>query len=190
LRPFRQLAALAALVVAGCAPLTDYACDRGGDAADILRGHVMAGFGADAMLEATRALRLGAGHYEAACAGLHQRALGTWHERVEEGGAFFLHGRYESVTGIPRVSGSYGTVPPWGPAALLQPDETWLDLFVLRATLMVGLGIDVELRLGQVLDFVGGLLLWDPAGDDLPAACRRLMRAIACRGRHGLGSCA
>ena len=170
LRPFRHLTALAALALAGCAPLADYARDRGGDAVDILRGHVMAGFGADAMLEATRALRLGAGQYEAACAGLHRRALGTWHERVEEGGAFFLHGRFESVTGIPRVSGSYGTVPPWGPTRLLQPDETWVDLFVLRATLMVGLGVDVELRLGQLLDFLGGLALRDPAGDDAPSA--------------------
>ncbi len=168
MRPRRTAAALLALSLAACAPLADYARDRGGDAADILRFHVMAGFGADAMLEATRALRLGAGLYEAQCAGLHRRAFGTWHERVEEGGAFFMHGRLESVTGIPRVSGSYGTVPPWGPARLLQPDETWVDLFVVRATAMVGLGLDVELRLGQLLDFLGGLFLWDPAADDTP----------------------
>jgi hypothetical protein len=160
--------AIALLALAACAPLADYAHDRGGDAADILRFHVMAGFGADAMLEATRALRLGAGQYEAACAGLHRRAFGTWHERVEEGGAFFMHGRFESVTGIPRVSGSYGTMPPWGPARLLQADETWVDLFVVRATAMAGLGVDVEVRLGQLLDFVGGLFLWDPARDDEP----------------------
>lgn len=159
-----------ALSLAACAPLAGYARDRGGDAVDILRGHVMVGFGADAMLEATRALRLGAGLYDARCAGLHDRALGTWTEHVEEGGALFLHGRYESVQGIPRVSGSYGTVPPWGPVALLQPGETWLDLLVLRATAMLGLGLDVELRLGQALDFVAGIVLLDPAGDDGPAS--------------------
>lgn len=169
-RPTASVFAAVLLALSACAPLADYASDRGGDAADMLRFHVMAGFGADAMLEATRALRLGAGLYEAQCAGLHRRAFGTWHERVEEGGAFFVHGRLESVTGIPRVSGSYGTLPPWGPARLLQPDETWVDLFVLRATAMAGLGIDVEVRLGQVLDFLGGLFLWDPAQDDAPRA--------------------
>lgn len=165
----RAAPALVLAALSACAPLADYAHDRGADAVDMLRGHVMIGFGADAMLEATRALRAGAGLYDAQCAGLHDRALGTWSEHVEEGGLLFLHGRFESVHGIPRVTGSYGTVPPWGPPVLLQPDETWLDLLVVRATAMLGLGLDVELRLGQALDFVAGIFLWDPAGDDGPA---------------------
>jgi len=171
LRSGARAALTAALaLLAACAPLADYAHDRGADAVDILRGHVMIGFGADGMLEATRGLRLGAGMYDAQCAGLHNRALGTWTERVEEGGALFVHGRYEKVQGIPRVSGSYGTVPSWGSSRLLQPDETWVDLFVFRVTAMAGVGLDVELRLGQLVDFLGGLLLWDPAQDDAPPA--------------------
>jgi hypothetical protein len=154
------------LALPGCAAVGDWVHDRGADAADVLRGHVMIGFGVDLMVEVTRALRLGAGYYEAECAGLHNRALGTWSERIEEGGVAFLHGRFEHVSGIPRVSGSYGTVPPWGAPRLLQPDETWVDLFVVRATAFAGLGIDLELRLGQLLDLLGGLFLWDPAHDD------------------------
>jgi len=161
----------------GCAGLADYAHDRGADAVDIVRGHVMVGLGIDAMVQVTRGLRLGVGYYEAQCAGLRRRALGTWQERVEEGGCLFLHGRFEHTQGIPRVSGSFGTVPPWGPGRLLQPDETWVDLFDLRVTAMVGLGLDVELRLGQLVDFVGGIFLWDPARDDEPV-----------EGRHDEGS--
>ena len=40
------------------------------------------------------------------------------------------------------------------------------DLITLRGTVMLLLGIDVELRLGELVDFVGGLFLVDLAGDD------------------------
>jgi len=159
-------ALLLLLALSGCAAVGTYVHDRGADAADVLRGHVMIGVGADLMIEVTRGLRLGAGYYEAQCAGLYNRAFGTWTERIEEGGVAFLHGRFESVNGIPRVSGSYGTVPPWGPPRLLQPDETWVDLFVVRGTVFAGLGIDLEVRVGQIVDLLGGLFLWDPAHDD------------------------
>jgi hypothetical protein len=150
----------------GCAGLGHYAHDRAADAVDIVRGHVMIGLGADAMVQVTRALRLGAGFYDAQCAGLANRELTTWSESVQEGGLLFLNGRFEHTVGVPRVTGSYGTVAPWGEPRLLQPDETWVDLFDLRVTAMLGLGIDFELRLGQLLDFVGGVFLWDPAHDD------------------------
>jgi hypothetical protein len=151
-----------------CAGLGDYVHDRGADAADILRGHVMIGVGLDAMLQFTRGLRAGAGYYTAACAGLANRELAAWKEKVQEGGVAFFHGRFEETEGIPRITGSYGTVAPWPEARLLQADETWLDLLEVRATAFVGIGVDVEVRLGQLLDFVGGLFLWDPAGDDEP----------------------
>jgi hypothetical protein len=166
----RARAALLLVVLPGCAALGDYAHDRGADAVDMLRGHVMLGFGGDLMGEVTRGLRAGVGFYEARCFGLHNRAVGTWYERIEEGGALFLHGRFEHVDGIPRVSGSYGTVPPWGAASLLQHDETWVDLFVVRGTAFLGIGFDLEVRVGQMLDFVGGIFLWDPARDDEPRA--------------------
>ncbi len=162
----RRAAATALLLATGCAAVSDWVRDRGADAVDVVRGHVMIGLGIDLMLEVTRGLRVGAGYYDAHCAGLTNRAVGTWNEHIEEGGVLFLHGRFERVQGIDRVSGSYGTVPPWGPPRLLQPEETWVDLFVVRATAFAGIGLDVELRLGQLVDFLGGLFLWDPARDD------------------------
>lgn len=151
-----------------CAGLGDYVHDRGADAADILRGHVMIGVGFDGMVQFTRALRLGAGTYDAACAGLANRELAGWKEKVQEGGVAFFHGRFEETFGIPRITGSYGTVAPFSEPRLLQADESWVDLLEVRVTAFLGLGIDFELRLGQLFDFAGGLFLWDPAGDDEP----------------------
>lgn len=159
-------AGLLAGLLSGCASVGDYAHDRAADAVDMLRGHVMIGPGADVMVQVTRALRLGAGYYDAQCAGLANRELTTWHESVQEGGLLFLNGRYERTVGIRRLTGSYGTVQGWGSGRLLQPDETWVDLFDLRVTVMFGVGLDLEVRLGQILDFVGGFFLWDPAHDD------------------------
>ena len=167
----RSLALLAALLPACAAG--DYLRDRGADLGDILQGHVMIGPGVDAMVDVTRALRFGAGWYEAACAGWHDRSLGTWHERVQEGGVFFLHGRDEHTEGTPRVTGSYGTVSGWGKGRLLQPDETWPKLLTIRATAFLGLGLDVEVRIGEAIDFVGGFFLWDPSHDDEPRDAAR-----------------
>jgi hypothetical protein len=169
---FRRWAAGARVLllatVPACAGVGDYFHDRGADAVDIFRGHVMIGPGIDVMAQFTRAIRAGAGFYEAQCAGLANRELATWREKIQEGGLVIFHGRYEETFGIPRITGSYGTVAPWGQPRLLQADESWCDLFDVRVTVMLGLGLDFELRLGQLVDFVGGFFLWDPAGDDSP----------------------
>jgi hypothetical protein len=162
----RRARILLLAILPACAGLADYAHDRGADAVDILRGHVMIGVGFDGMLQFTRGLRLGAGFYDAACAGLANRELAAWREKVQEGGVAFFHGRFEETHGVARITGSYGTVAPWPEPRLLQADESWLDLLDIRATALFGIGVDIEFRLGQLFDFVGGIFLWDPAGDD------------------------
>lgn len=160
------------LVGPGCASGRNYAVNRSADLVDILRVHVMAGPGIGVKGEVTRLIQAGI-VFEQNCFawGLHNRAVSPWTESVFSWG--LIVGYHDETTKrIPRLSGDYG----WrfdreGEGGVFQgTDESGnltLDLLTLRGTVMLLVGIDLELRLGEVLDFVAGIFQFDPSGDDV-----------------------
>ena len=162
---------LLAALCAGCAGVKDYAENRARDLADIVRGHVMAGVGIDVKLEATTFVALGFGGYDAWAWGLGDRYFGTWHESVYDFAVPGLNHHEElRMEGVPRVSGSHD----FNLSAVIRgPDPVYTtdaprraDWFTLRATVFCFVGVDVELRLGEVIDFVAGIFGGDPSADD------------------------
>lgn len=162
------LCLLGLALLPACATRNDYLLNRGGDLADILRLHVMAGPGVAAQLEVTRALSLGFTYEkDVYAAGLANRELGAWQESVVGWG--LIMGRHDESISDPigPISGSYGwTFEREGSAFQMAEQSNALDLLTIRGTAMVLLGIDVEVRLGELIDFVGGLFLIDLANDD------------------------
>ena len=161
------LLALALLPACASSGTKYYFSNRGYDLVDILRGHVMAGKAVGIRAEVTRFLSLGY-HWEdnAWAGGLHNRAFGSWKESIQSWGVIL--GQYDEVrmVSIPKVSGDYG----WFMGAskgfkAAQPDNP-LDLLTVRATVAVFIGLDLEVRVGEAIDFVFGILTLDPAGDD------------------------
>ncbi|HTE05159.1 MAG TPA: hypothetical protein VK824_03105 [Planctomycetota bacterium] len=164
-------AALLVVVLAllpACQGQKNYWQNRANDVVDIVRGHVMWGKALGAQVEATRFLSLGwSSEQDAGAWGLHKRALGSWHETVTTWG--LILGRHEEhkVSGIPRVSGTYGwTFGKGWPHYDSAESKAFMDWFAVRATAAVFIGLDFELRLGEVVDFVGGFFTWDPSQDD------------------------
>ena len=145
-----------------------YLINRGGDLVDIVRFHVMAGKGGAVKLEVTRLLQLGAGWYEAKAWGLHNRELGIWNEKITDWGLVLGYHNEAEVYDIPRVSGSYGwTFAEDGGSFFQEADPgNPLDFLTVRGTLFLFLGADVEVRVGEVIDFVVGIFQFDPANDD------------------------
>lgn len=161
---------LVAAALPGCASRSSYLVNRGGDLADIIEIQFMAGKGAVAKVEATRLLHLGLGHYhDAASAGLANRELATWHSSACTWGLLFGYHDERDVTNIEHFSGSYGWLfHESGPGAFEEADPlNPLDLLTFRGTVMLFLGIDLQLKVGEVLDFVAGVFQFDPAGDDV-----------------------
>ena len=160
-----------------CATTTagDYFVNRGGDLVDIVRLHFMFGMGAAVKLEATRFLHAGITWEDEVWAwGLANREVTKWQESIFSWGLILGHHEEKAVVGTSegRVSGSYG----WtfggekGNGFELADEENMLDVLTFRATGMLGIGIDFELRLGEVIDFVAGIFQFDPAGDDIAAS--------------------
>ncbi len=161
----RLAASLLLALVPACASHHDYLSDRGGDLVDILRVHALVGPAVAAEVQATQWLGVGfAWEDDVWAGGLHNRAVGTWSETVK-GWGLLIHDWNEATKGIPAYSGSYGWYrKPGGPH--FTGAGHYLDIWTVRATAALLIGIDVEVRLGEVVDFVGGILTWDPAGDD------------------------
>lgn len=161
----KRLAALVLALLPACASTGDYLHDRGADLVDVVRGHVMVGKAIGVNVHATQWLGLGFMYEEDVwAAGLHNRALGTWDENIQ-GWGLLVHDWTERTKGIPAYSGSYGWYQkPGGPG--FHGTGSYLDVWTLRASLAVLLGLDLELRLGELVDFVGGIVTWDPAHDD------------------------
>lgn len=161
---------LSAALLPACASsggVEGYLSDRGGDLVDILQVHIMAGRVGAVQVDATRYLTLGVTYEDDAWAwGLHNRGVGQWTEDIRAHG--LILGRHDEnrVVGIPRVSGSYG----WdfgGDASYMQADPgNALDWLTFRATVALGIGVDVELRVGEAIDFVLGIFTIDIANDD------------------------
>ncbi len=170
---------LALLLLPACASndAGSYLVNRGGDLADCVRIHGMVGKGAAYKVEATRLLHFGASYYDnVKAAGLANREFATWNETGcswglllgyhDEKDISYTTDGAEGSSGV--LSGSYG----WqfgddGPGGFQEADPgNPLDLLTWRQTMMLGIGFDMELRVGEVVDFVAGIFQFDPAGDD------------------------
>jgi len=166
MKPLR-LAALLLCLLPACASTKDYLHDRGADLVDILRVHVLAGNAIGVEVQATQWLALGFMYENNVWAfGLHNRDIGTWHETVKAWG-ILIHDWRESTKGIQSYSGSYGWFQKShqeGPT--FSSTGSTLDIFTLRGSVALLVGADLEVRVGEIFDFVVGLFTWDPAGDD------------------------
>jgi len=157
--------AVALFALPACTISKDYIHDRVEDLVDCVRVHVIVGtaFGAEAQV--TEWFGLGF-MYESDCWawGLANRKLGTWDESIQAWG-LILHDWRERVKGIRRYSGSYGW---WqhGSGPSFSRDSAPLELFNVRASAAVFIGLDAEVRIGEIFDFVFGFLTWDIADDD------------------------
>ena len=156
----------ALLALPACRAKNDYIADRSGDFTDILRAKVMAGDGAALKVDVFQLLQFGAYEmWNTRAAGIHDRTADRWSEDVSSWG--LAVGFYEErVEGIERFSGNYG----WDFSddfglRFGRPDNP-VDFASVRVTLALFLGVDVELRLGELFDFVVGIATFDPAGDD------------------------
>lgn len=160
---------LSAVLAPGCASGKNYAINRSADLADIIRGHIMFGPGIAVKLEATRLLHAGGTYTHNTFAwGIHNRAISAWRESSWSWG-LIVGAHHEDVTGVDYVSGSYG----WdftgeGESGVFKTATGGLDLDLLtcRGTLMLFVGLDLEVRVGEVLDFIAGIFQFDPSGDD------------------------
>jgi hypothetical protein len=165
--------ALALSLLPACASTEagDYLSQRGGDLVDILRGHVTFGKAAAVKADAFRLIHAGIGwESDARAWGLANRELAAWRESVFTWGLVLGHHDERSVTGTidGKVSGSYGwTFGEKGNAFQVADEGNMLDMLTVRGTVMLGIGIDLEVRVGEVIDFVCGIFRFDPAGDDL-----------------------
>jgi hypothetical protein len=149
----------------------DYFINRGADLTDILRVHVMAGKAAAAKVDVFRMIHAGIGWEDDAWAwGLANREVTHWRESIFTWGLILGHYDEKSVVGLSdgRVSGSYGwNFGEKGNTFQVADEKNWLDMLEVRGTLALGVGIDLEIRIGEVIDFVAGIFQFDPSGDDV-----------------------
>ena len=140
---------------------------RADDFGDTARFKLMGGIGLGIQAEVTRAIIFGAGYYEVDSFGFANRSFGIWHERVREGGVFAGFHREDVSEGRDYYRGNYGfNASPEGRYSFHE-EESGCDFWNLRATIhLVVVGADLELRLGQILDFITGIFGYDMARDD------------------------
>ncbi len=156
---------LAATLMTACNSTNDYVANRAGDFTDILRAKVMAGKGAGLYVNATEYLHAGYLYTDdISSAGIANRDAGTWNESSDAWG--LLLGRYNEAVEGGYYSGTYGYTFDDGLGFERADKDNWMDMLEFRAALMLGVGVDLELRTGEVIDFVLGLFTLDLAGDD------------------------
>jgi hypothetical protein len=144
-----------------------YFSNRGGDLVDVVRGHLILGPAFGARVEVTRFLSAGYLWEDQAWAGgLHNRAIGQWRESIASWGLLIGQHDERGMEGIPAVSGDYGWFGKGGGGYSSDHGDNPLDLLTVRASLAVLLGADLELRVGEAIDFIFGIFTLDPAGDD------------------------
>jgi len=168
MRAFATLLLSLALFLPGCSGRDNYLTNRVADFSDIIRVQVMAGAGVGAKVEATRLLQLGFVYTHNNFAwGWANRRLGAWRESIRSWG--LIVGHYSEEVGPPMdyYSGDYGwTFGKDGLGFQTATGGLDLDLLTFRGTLMFGVGADLEVRLGEVIDFIAGIFQFDPAADD------------------------
>ena len=163
----KVLSVLALLAVtAGCSTGTSYLRNRGEDFTDIVRAKVMWGPGAGIKLGFTQYLHLGYLRAENVSNwGWANRSADSWKESDTQWG--LIVGRNdEKTTGVTRYAGTYGwRFSPFGfdPE---QPGNWFVDSLQARVAIMAYGGVDLQLRMGEILDFVVGIFVLDPSGDD------------------------
>jgi len=157
-----------ALILPGCSGRDNYLTNRVADFSDILRVQVMAGAGVGLKVEATRLLQLGFVYtHNNFAAGWANRRLGAWRESIRSWGLIVGHYSEEVSSPMDYYSGDYGwTFGEDGVGFQTATGGLDLDLLTFRITGMFGIGADVEVRLGEVIDFIAGIFQFDPAGDD------------------------
>jgi len=158
----------------GCGTRNAYLVNRGGDVVDILRIHGMFGPGIAAKAEVTRLLQFGfIVTHNSFAGGLENRAFGGWRESLLSWG-LFVGQHSETLSGIDRYSGDYGWSFGDDGDVFYTSAGSGLDLLTFRVTGMFILGLDVDFRFGELLDFVAGIFQFDPSGDDIdPSELRR-----------------
>ena len=165
------LASLLALALLPACASNDYLNNRGADFVDILRGKVMFGPGIGLKGEATRVIHAGILYnHNSFAAGLGNRELGVWRESAFSWGLIVGHHEEIDTNPIPYLSGSYGwnfSGDEGGGVFETSGYGGALDLLTFRATAMLVVGIDLEVRVGEVLDFLAGIFQFDPSGDDV-----------------------
>jgi hypothetical protein len=165
-------------LVPACASTSagDYFTNRGADLVDILRMHVVAGRAFALKADVFRMIHAGIGWEHNAWAwGLANREVTGWRESVFTWGLILGHYQ-EQVTGTSenRVSGSYGwSFGEKGNGFEFADQKNWLDILTVRGTVMFGVGLDVEFRIGELFDFLAGIFQFDPSGDDVAVSKMR-----------------
>ena len=166
------IAAVAAVLPA-CAGSGHYLQDRGADLAEVVQVHFIGSVGANAKVEVTRFVGIGGGAYRGYAVGLANGRLGAWREQVMDLGVMWpdvmwMNVHTEQVTGAPgdSVSGSYYVLLSQSAHRYEHDSKSRFDWATVRLTAVIFAGVDCELRLDQVVDFVGGLFGKDPLSDD------------------------
>ena len=147
----------------------DYALNRINDFGDMARFNVKAGAGIGLQYEWTRMVGIGLLYeYKTWAAGWTNRELAYWNQSIFYWGAFVEHYSETINSGITRNTGSYGWVfgKEGGNIIELNDPNNPLDMINVRLNVMLGIGADVDLRVGEAIDFIVGLFQFDPAGDD------------------------
>ncbi|MGH7151383.1 MAG: hypothetical protein ACREIU_11830 [Planctomycetota bacterium] len=169
----RRPGSLAPLALALCAPGcgATWLGDRARDFGQILDADLSLGPGVRGYAGASPLAEVGLGSTNARHAGLRDGFLGTWtEERSELGvGPLFLHEvelRDASRSIVGHRTARFGE-PGFDPDPFeweTATDRRWLDVGIGGH---LYLGASVEIRLFELLDFAGGLLGLDLAGDDV-----------------------
>jgi hypothetical protein len=175
----KKLALLLVLsLVPACASTSagDYFVNRGADLVDILRVHVVAGPAFAVKADAFRIIHAGIGwEHNAYAWGLANREVTGWRESVFTWGLLLGH-HQEQIVGTTenRVSGSYGfNFKEKGSAFEMADPNNVLDILTVRGSLMFGVGLDLEVRVGEFVDYLAGIFQFDPSGDDVAVSKMR-----------------
>ena len=161
----RLVLALTALVLTtACSTGNNYLVNRGEDFTDIIRIKGMAGKGAGVKIDFTQFLHLGVmWEDDVSAAGWANRSGDTWDEDSMSWG--LLYGKEDVTTrGVSKYAGNYG----WNGSEFMwaNPENKFVDTLMIRGQIMLGLGLDLQVRTGEIIDFIGGIFVLDPSRDD------------------------
>jgi hypothetical protein len=177
LSPLCVAVAAVATFLPACAGSGQYLQDRGADLAEVVQVHLVGSVGANAKVEVTRFVGVGGGAYRGYAVGLANGRWGAWREQVVDLGIIWpdvvwMNVHAEQANGAPGdcVSGSYYVLLSQSANGYEHDSESPYDWATVRLTAVLFAGVDCELRLHQVIDFVGGLFGTDPLSDDRAVA--------------------
>jgi len=139
---------------------------RADDFGDLVRIKATAGPGFSLTGELTRGIIIGGGYYRVDAFGFANRSFGIWHETVAEGGVILGFHR-EACLNRTYYRGSYGFGMGEDGSYRLTYENDPIEIWNIRATVhLLIVGLDAEVRFGQIADFLTGIFGYDLAGDD------------------------